>query len=95
MPEYKIIYNSESSHWYRSDGRNRLLIETVCELVNSELRERGYVYAKEIYDILDVRWNDEQEDTCYKIDEHNSIELLIREVDPYVYEITLRAHRIN
>lgn len=58
------IYASEDREW------NTLFLRSNLCYMQDLLKSRGYIYLNQIYELLGIAWNPEQNNRCYVNDDH-------------------------
>ena len=64
----KIIFDRNSIHWESNKWYNYEFIKHVEHLLTGELLIRGYLYLNEIYQMLGIEWNPDNENLCLRRD---------------------------
>ena len=63
----EIIFDSTSPAWEDDWLHNQFYLTRVMDMIWEILNYKGYIYLDKIYDLLGVKWNPDDENTCYRI----------------------------
>ena len=66
--KYTSVF-AETDQWY-----NELFVKQKVVFIKDLLKFRGYVYLNQVYEMLGVKWNPEEENICYIYDEKTPVE---------------------
>ena len=62
----RIIFDDKAVGWVKEDVLNRLYIEHNITHLEAKCCYRGYLYLNEVYEILGIAWNPDDENVCFK-----------------------------
>lgn len=67
---HEIIFDRNSPYWNEDGGFNLLFLRAQERYLNDLAKSRGYIYLNQIYEVLGVCWNPENENECLKYDKN-------------------------
>lgn len=64
----QVRFDEMSEHWDRNQGVSFWFLRNTETYINDLIRHRGYVYLNQIYEMLGIGWNPDEENPCIKND---------------------------
>ena len=75
-----ITFDIQSPAWMNDRQYKHCFLRAQENYIKDILKERGYIYLNQIYELLDVRWNPDDDNLCFKYDGVNLKKLIEFEV---------------
>lgn len=63
-----VVFDKTASYWSPYREYNYAFLRGKESYINDIIRHRGYIYLNQIYEMLGVGWNPEEENYCIKND---------------------------
>ena len=61
-----VVFDHTNANWYARSEWNMALIYNILAHVQDILLHRGYIYLNQIYELLGIKWNPDDENPCIK-----------------------------
>lgn len=61
-----INFDKTSSAWTRDREFNDMFLLRIERFINDIIYDRGYIYLNQIYEMLGLKWNPEDENPCIR-----------------------------
>ena len=71
----KIIFDKTCLEWFRDTDLNMTYLTSQRDLIKFLLRQRGYIYLNQIYEIFTAPWNPDNENLCWRKEKDLNIEI--------------------
>ena len=61
-----IVFDKNSPAWTKNPENNKLFLYYQQNYINDLLKARGYIFKNQIYELLGITWDPNDENTCYQ-----------------------------
>ena len=76
-----VIFDEKSPYWSKNFEFNKAFLKSQLMYVRDYYFVKGYMYLKHIYDILGIKWNPFNENTCWILNRDGELEMSINYSD--------------
>lgn len=63
-----VRFDSNSHYWENESGVNHLFLQITENTINDRIRYNGYIYLNQIFELLGIRWDPNDENPCIRND---------------------------